>query len=539
MIDFITSKQIVEGTIVRITSFTLNNVQNQVVLIIHTLEPVGSASKNNFPNPPSTHINNMVPSYQSVQPSSAPVAPTSYNPPPAYQAYNGQSNSRPVIRDSSATSFTPIDQLNPYANKWTIKARISNKSDIRSWNNAKGSGTLFSIDLIDNKGSEIRGTFFKDACDKFYPLLQQGMVYTLTGGQLKVVANKQYSNIKNDYEITFDLRSDIQPFGEDTSIKSVNYNFTKLDKISSATINSTVDVIGIVMSARDIQTLVGKQSGKELIKRDVTVRDETFQVSITLWGDKAKSDNWNEGDIVAFKGLKVGEYQGTISLSSSASSTMNFLPDCPEGAALHQFYHANKGNLPAVQSLSGGGSSYDKNSILPVEKRTLLSDVEHLGHNEKPDWVTFKAILNKFYNTNSWYYPSCLNADCKKKVVESGNSWNCEKCGVSHPEPRYRYVLTGSVLDHSGSHRMSLFDDQGKMLLKCSADEFHAARSADETAIESYKNNCLWNQYIVKGTVKIEMVNDKPSVKVSVQQLTPVDYVTESAALIEAIKKYN
>lgn len=34
-------------------------------------------------------------------------------------------------------------QLNPYQNKWTIKGRITNKGDMRTWNNAKGEGCLF------------------------------------------------------------------------------------------------------------------------------------------------------------------------------------------------------------------------------------------------------------------------------------------------------------------------------------------------------------------------------------------------------------
>lgn len=60
--------------------------------------------------------------------------------------------------------------------RWTIKARVTSKADIRRWSNAKGEGTLFSIDLLDNQNTEIRATFFKDACDKFFPLIEQGKV---------------------------------------------------------------------------------------------------------------------------------------------------------------------------------------------------------------------------------------------------------------------------------------------------------------------------------------------------------------------------
>ena len=42
-----------------------------------------------------------------------------------------------------------------FQNKWTIKARVTHKSDIRRWSNARGEGHLFSFDLVDESG-EIR-----------------------------------------------------------------------------------------------------------------------------------------------------------------------------------------------------------------------------------------------------------------------------------------------------------------------------------------------------------------------------------------------
>ena len=47
---------------------------------------------------------------------------------------------------------------------------------MKKWSNAKGEGTLFSIDLIDNAGTEIRATFFKEACTKFFPIIEEGKV---------------------------------------------------------------------------------------------------------------------------------------------------------------------------------------------------------------------------------------------------------------------------------------------------------------------------------------------------------------------------
>lgn len=73
------------------------------------------------------------------------------------------------IIDGRATH--PISSLSPYQNKWVIKARVTSKSAIRTWNNAKGEGKLFSLDLMDESG-QIRATAFRDQVDKYYDMIE-------------------------------------------------------------------------------------------------------------------------------------------------------------------------------------------------------------------------------------------------------------------------------------------------------------------------------------------------------------------------------
>ena len=65
----------------------------------------------------------------------------------------------------------PISALSPYQNKWVIKARVTAKSAIRTWSNAKGEGKLFSMDLMD-ESAQIRVTAFRDLVDKFYDMIE-------------------------------------------------------------------------------------------------------------------------------------------------------------------------------------------------------------------------------------------------------------------------------------------------------------------------------------------------------------------------------
>jgi replication factor A1 len=49
--------------------------------------------------------------------------------------------------------YLPIEGLSPYINDWVIKGRVTKKTQIREWNNARGSGCLFSITIMDKAGN--------------------------------------------------------------------------------------------------------------------------------------------------------------------------------------------------------------------------------------------------------------------------------------------------------------------------------------------------------------------------------------------------
>ena len=83
---------------------------------------------------------------------------------------------RPITNNSNSPCpvvgpIVPIEGLNPYQGRWNIKARVTSKSSIRTYTNARGEGKLFSVDFADQSGG-IRATAFNDSVDKFYEMLE-------------------------------------------------------------------------------------------------------------------------------------------------------------------------------------------------------------------------------------------------------------------------------------------------------------------------------------------------------------------------------
>lgn len=151
----------------------------------------------------------------------------------------GLSSSAPIVQTNTSFSgkpVTPIAQLNMYQNRWTIKARLTSKSQIRHWSNSKGEGKLFSIELLDLR-LDIWATLFREAVDKFYDMMEADNVFLLSGGRSKA-ANMQYKTCKFSFEIAFDQNEEI--FSEDDTGEIVQHNYNLVLIVSLWRIQSQV-----------------------------------------------------------------------------------------------------------------------------------------------------------------------------------------------------------------------------------------------------------------------------------------------------------
>jgi ssDNA-binding replication factor A large subunit len=91
-----------------------------------------------------------------------------------------------ITNISGNIAVYPIEGLSPYQNKyiqmrlltdyrWTIRVRVTYKSEIKEWHNQRGQGRLFTVNFLDETG-EIRATGFNDQVDALYDKLKEGNV---------------------------------------------------------------------------------------------------------------------------------------------------------------------------------------------------------------------------------------------------------------------------------------------------------------------------------------------------------------------------
>lgn len=171
-----------------------------IVLDLEVLKELGEAEKIGEPKP----LEIKAEEEERAQPTTISSNGFYGSKPPGAPAQ--QLNRAQPMRGPSASAHAtiyPIEAISPYSNKWTIKARCTSKSNIKTWHNKNGEGKLFSVNLLDDSG-EIRATGFNDQCDMLYDLFQEGSVYYISSPCRVQIAKKQFTNLNNDYELTFE-----------------------------------------------------------------------------------------------------------------------------------------------------------------------------------------------------------------------------------------------------------------------------------------------------------------------------------------------
>lgn len=393
----------------------------------------------------------------------------------------------------------PIEGLSSFAHKWTIKARVSYKSAIKTWHKNNSEGKLFSVNLLDESG-EIKATAFNDQVDQFYDVLQEGQVYYISTPCRAQFAKKQFTNLPHDYELSFERDTLIELAEDQNAVPQVRFNFCGIQALNNVAKDTVVDVIGVLKEASEVATITSKTTQKDYSKRELTIVDDSrFSIRVTIWGETATSFDPTIESVIGFKGVKVSDFGGR-SLSLLSSGSMIVDPDIPEAHQLKGWYDAS-GRMEsfsthdniASMGAATGRKTEDKN-IFQVKEMTPNSEDEAFYFNLKATIVYIKQ--------ENFCYPACLNDNCNKKVIQEDQGWRCENCNVTHDKPQYRYIMSANVDDHTGQLWLTCFDEVARVIMGGkSADEMMALKETDEAkaAAEFEAANCAKYNFRCRG----------------------------------------
>ncbi|KAK4104242.1 replication factor-a protein [Parathielavia hyrcaniae] len=435
----------------------------------------------------------------------------------------------------SASTIYPVEAISPYGNKWTIKVRVTSKSDIRTWHKNTGDGKLFSVNLLDETG-EIRATAFNEQVDQFYDLLQEGQVYYISTPCKVQLAKKQFSNLPNDYEMMFERDTVIEKAEDQSSVPQVRFNFCNIQELQDVEKDATVDIIGVLKGVGDVEEITSKTTQKPYNKRELTVVDDTgYSVRVTVWGKTATDFDANAESIIAFKGMRVSDFGGR-SLSLLSSGTMAIDPDIPEAHKLKGWYESsgrNNNSYATHNSLSSMGSAAGRKDEI---KTVGQVKTENLGM-ETVDYFTVQAtILN--IKQKDFAYPACLSENCNKKVTDMGDgTWRCEKCDTTHERAQYRYIMSIDISDHTGHIWLSCFDEQAKMIMGKTADELMEAEQRDDGSFAAAFDAANCRKLVFRCRAKMDTYGEQTRVRYQVMSVAPIDFKSEGHKLAELIKQ--
>lgn len=417
-----------------------------------------------------------------------------------------------------------IGELTPYIGKWNIKGRVTSKSGIREYSNAKGAGKLFSFSIADKTG-EVKVTAFNADCDRVFPVIEPNKVYLMSRGSVKH-ADKRYTSA--DFEITLNSDSLVEEIVSPLDVEDIplaKFNFVGIGALASVQPNQPVDLMGVITEVSDVSSVMSRTKNKELKKRNITIVDMTrHTISVTIWGDPADTFNGAVGDVFVTKSARIGTYGGR---SASAGDTIFVNPDIPEVRKAKNWYNnLLDANFTALTNSQESGASSDQyKNLAELKNMSMLRNMTSSGATSG-QYAKCKAFLLSVGKNP--VYKCCPVDGCGKKLVDMQNGeMKCDKCAQTYSNYRYRYKVDVEISDNMDTTWVTLWDEKAENILKRKPEDLERLmKMENKDEYERIITSCNFQMYNFTLRSRIDTYNQEERVKMNVINMAPLDPVT-------------
>ncbi|EFJ46650.1 hypothetical protein VOLCADRAFT_105399 [Volvox carteri f. nagariensis] len=495
-------------------------------------------------------VNSVITSQTPVPSSRTPVSFTPTATPPMSMSSLKNALTPPSTSLSDRKNYHKIAQLHPYDSNWCIKAKVELKAPLRSMSIRGSDVKILTVDLVDDTGQMIQGTFWRAPAERFSESLMEGKVYVFHRFKVKP-ADKKYSSVKADYQIDFTERTEVtEAADQDTSSMTAAVEITPIEVLPRRVGGRMpVDVMGVVLALGPLGTVKRKADSSELPRRDITLGDMSCKsVVLTLWGDNASAFagqlEGQEGKVVMqVTHVRVTDFNG-CSVSSLTKSVVSLNPE-GSGAAQLLTWYSTAGMVPdrftpVGQDLPGTRAVSNGSGAVPSRERFFtVKDVAGISADSlQDDKATFQAVTAYIAMVNSelqMYY--LANPENGRKVVDQGGGRWAEADGRVVERPEHRYVLSVKLADHTGEAVVQLFNKEAEAVMGIKADELAALKEAGE-GFEAALRAAQWRPWSVVVMSKAREYNGERRVRHTAHRVDTLDWVSEGQRLAMLIGKY-
>eukprot|EP00951_Prasinocladus_malaysianus_P003185 scaffold22669_cov56-Prasinocladus_malaysianus.AAC.1 len=154
--------------------------------------------------------------------------------------------------------------------------------------------------------------------------------------------------------------------------------------------------------------------------------------------------------------------------------------------------------------------------------------------NDKPTYHNVVATVAFVSAAQNFYYMA--HPETNRKVVEQNGAYFCEYSNETVQTMKRRYVINVKAMDFQKDGYLSVFNDQAELLLGCSADDLAGYKDAgneEGTAkVEEIVKAAQWSDWKFRIMSKSREYNGEVKLRLNVQDMSPINYQTESALLL-------